>query len=332
MSQNFSTSELTDHQRHSIIALKQYANWSTSKIAKTIKTTNSTVNRTLKRWKQTGDVKDIERTGRPPKINISDPENNYITEIIRKRRKLTGKQIQKELEKTHDITVTLSTVHRLKTKLCFKAVRFRRVPGLTDDQKRKRLEYVTEMEGEDWEDMIFTDESMFEEANGRGTYLKHRKSPNKLAATKGYPPKVMVWGGIWTTGRTKLHICEGNVDSDEYCNILFKHLIEDNKDEFKTVLQDGAKSHTSKYTKDFIKNFELEIKQNPPHSPDLNPIEKIWGWMKQQQQQIETHSREELITLLHELWEAIPQDMIARYIKHNTKVAEQIKEAKGGNI
>jgi transposase len=46
------------------------------------------------------------------------------------------------------------------------------------------------------------------------------------------------------------------------------------------VLQDNAAPHTSASTRDFLDNFEFELVEDyPPMSPDINPIERVWGWM-----------------------------------------------------
>ena len=240
--------------------------------------------------------------------------------------------IKSDLEKEYHITVSLSTINRLRNALKFNGVRYRRVPYLTEKHKKQRLEYVLDCQGEDWEDIIFTDESMFEVENGRGIYYKHRESPPQKRPSKQYPPKVMVWGGIWLGGRTELHIVEGKVNSEEYCNILYEHFIENDQDEFKQILQDGAGVHISAATRSFVENFELEIRQNPPHSPDLNPIEKVWGWMKGEQKKYEPRTREALVKLLRELWNNMDQSILDAYIRHNTTVCQKIIEAHGGSI
>jgi transposase len=326
------STQVSLHERHAIVALARYAQWEHKTIAAAIGCSNGTVSKTLQRFNETGDVVDRERPGRPPLVDITNTNNNPISNIIKKRRTSTANMIKNQLEKDYNISVSLSTINRLRDQLNYKAVRFLRVPHLTPEQREKRFQYVLNCEGEDWEDIIFTDESMFEVENGHGMYYKHRHSPQKEHPTKQYPPKVMVWAGIWTTGRTKLHIVEGKMDSEEYCNILYHHLIENDEDEFKQVLQDGAKCHTSAKTMDFVNNFDLEIRQNPPHSPDLNPIEKVWGWMKGQQKKYDPKTREQLIDLLQELWNCIPQATIAAFIRHNTEVCQKIKEANGGNI
>jgi transposase len=46
------------------------------------------------------------------------------------------------------------------------------------------------------------------------------------------------------------------------------------------LLQDGATSHTARYTEDKFSDLNLKFKQNPPHWPDLNRIEMIWAILK----------------------------------------------------
>jgi hypothetical protein len=45
-------------------------------------------------------------------------------------------------------------------------------------------------------------------------------------------------------------------------------------------LQDGAPCHTSKKSKDFLKDKPYEVIDWRGNSPDLNPIENAWNFMK----------------------------------------------------
>lgn len=58
-----------------------------------------------------------------------------------------------------------------------------------------------------------------------------------------------------------------------------------------------------------------------PSSPDLNPIEKVWRWMKNEITKLEhaPTTREDLIAVLKELWHEInPEDW--RYLTHRMVV------------
>lgn len=46
------------------------------------------------------------------------------------------------------------------------------------------------------------------------------------------------------------------------------------------IVMDNVSFHKSKKTKDLVEKFSCRLLFLPPYSPDLNPIEKFWAFMK----------------------------------------------------
>ena len=72
-----------------------------------------------------------------------------------------------------------------------------------------------------------------------------------------------------------------SIKSEQIVDFL-RYLQEFNPDKLIIVIWDNAKSHYSKLTRSYAEdNSEtLVIINQPPYSPDLNPQENVWCWLK----------------------------------------------------
>uniref|UniRef100_A0A3P8S9W1 Tc1-like transposase DDE domain-containing protein n=1 Tax=Amphiprion percula TaxID=161767 RepID=A0A3P8S9W1_AMPPE len=55
--------------------------------------------------------------------------------------------------------------------------------------------------------------------------------------------------------------------------------------------QDNAAVHNARLTKDFFTENNITLLDHPTCSPDLNPIENIWGWMTKLHQSLKVSTR-----------------------------------------
>ena len=74
-------------------------------------------------------------------------------------------------------------------------------------------------------------------------------------------------------------------------------------------MQDGASGHAAGATQNVFQERGVSLIFWPPFSPDLNPIETVWDWMKKyiQQHFPEKMSYNRLREAVKEAWEVITE-------------------------
>ncbi len=77
-------------------------------------------------------------------------------------------------------------------------------------------------------------------------------------------------------------------------------------------LQDGAPCHASKRIKEFLKTQSFQVIDWPGNSPDLNPIENAWNYIKRKLKSQDISSVPKLKEAILKLW---TQDMSQDYLR-----------------
>lgn len=186
---------------------------------------------------------------------------------------------------------------------------------------------------ETFHDIIWTDESSVQiDTHSRKCYRK-KKEPRKLKPRPKHPAKVHVWGGISRHGATPIVIFTGTLISTRYVRILEAGLIPFIKEVFPhshRFQQDNDPKHCSNYTKEKLCEHGINWWKTPPESPDLNPIENVWGSMKTfLRTEYKPRNLEMLKDGIRAFWKTLTPEVCRKYIQHIHKVIPKVIEMEG---
>ncbi|KHJ85370.1 hypothetical protein OESDEN_14907 [Oesophagostomum dentatum] len=238
-----------------------------------------------------------------------------------------------------DSCTSAVVVARLKEKNIKRAVT-KYCHMIRDENKVRRLDFCREMlrKGETFSDCIFTDESTVQ----LGSYRKYRFLPSgdplgRLRPKVKHPGMLHIWGGISSRGTTELAIFPGSVriDSELYCQVLEKCYLKSARRTFNgyaRLVQDNAPAHKSAYTTRKLQEWGVGVLQWPAESPDLNPIELIWGNMKNYIRGQRVRKLCQLEECIRTYWKSLTPDKCRRYIEGMQWRMKLIVQSGGGNI
>ena len=177
-----------------------------------------------------------------------------------------------------------NTVNRIRHDLNFRYKALRHGPALSPRQIRARLDFCLNNLFREWTIVLFTDESRFSTSPDSPVMWWIKRGHSVYIESQKFPPSIMVWGGILGPQKTPLVLCPQRLNAHEYVELLEQNGV----DAFMRACgqnavfqQDGARCHTAVSTMRWLQSREVEcLRAWPPNSPDLSPVEQVWGIMK----------------------------------------------------
>jgi transposase len=196
---------------------------------------------------------------------------------------------------------------------------------------------------EDWKLVIWSDETKINCLGSDGHKWAWKKSGERLSdrlvqgTVKFGGGSLMMWGCMTWEGVGYAAKIDGRMDGDLYLQIL--------KDELQNSLefydlnpsdvifqQDNDPKHTCKKVREWLDDQEFRTMVWPAQSPDLNPLEHLWGHLKRRLVEHEHPPKgmEELWRRIEEEWNKIPAEVCQKLIESMPRRIEAVIKAKGG--
>lgn len=257
----------------------------------------------------------IERragSGRPRKV--SGPDVRRLSAVARHNRKLGYRKISQRFNRTAEVPISHETARQALRRQGFRSRNVYKIPQITDRHRQTRVEFAIHHQNDDFNDVFFTDEAMFQL---EGNKLKVISKTKVTSGVSKFPQRIMIWGGISLRGSTTLAIIDSSVNSAVYCQTISGHLLQTGNvlyPEGYRLQQDNARCHTSRETRRWLENNNINTIRWPAASPDLNPVENIWHLMKIEVERQAPRNKAELKTIVDKTWSSVTEQYAERLI------------------
>jgi len=310
--------------------------YSFREISKRLSVSLGSVSRIIKKYNNNESLNRKRGSGRKNSLNRSS--KNFIISQRRNIENFNATKVARILKEEKNIEVCAQTVRNFLHSEGFHAYSPSKKPLLLQKHINLRYEICKKwsfLPDDYWNDVLFSDESKFTLFNSDGRSFVWREKG--LRNSKEYVKStlkfgggsVMVWGCFSSKGFGKLVRIDGIMDKYSYVNILKNNLFTSVSSLGHTNFlfqQDNDPKHTSKYTKEFFLEKNINCIPWPSQSPDLNPIENVWGYIKAQLSGKTFKDKNDLFDKIKNIWENLSIDYAKKLtLSMNKRILECLR-------
>ena len=239
--------------------------------------------------------------------------------------------------------ISSPTIRRNLVKMNARSYVSKKKPLITQTMAKKRLAWCKKYRDKDqafWQRVIFSDETMIS-IKSNSLMQRHRRfpwqsplDPRFIRPTVKHPLSIMVWGCFSQNFRPDLYIVRGKMNSASYKVVLEEHINTDYIRNNGFIFQDdSAPCHRSALIKAFKIKNNIESLDWPGNSPDLNPIENLWSYLKRRVGRNKMMNSNDLIKRINYSWKnEIDDELIKNLINSMPKRIDMCIKANGYQI
>jgi DNA-binding transcriptional ArsR family regulator len=340
---------LPDATRHAIVALYEQTP-NCSEVGRQLGVDPRTVQKWVKRNEEDGNLAVLKGSGRPRLVSTAAAQVGKELILSKQYNNLHQVAVKLHCEghtnKVVDPTTLSRRIHAQAWADGDPIVAKRGKPQkeLTQKNKGKRLQFCHANKRRNWGLVMFTDRKKFH-FSYPGSVVRQvewvRRGEQRVASRPNHPQVVNMYAGIAKWGVTKPHLVTGtskmttnfknqkgqdsrNITSAEYRAVLSKTLLPEGRRIFAQngisgwlLQQDGDPTHQraarealGEWNNRHKGTVEL-LKDWPPNSPDLSPIENAWAYVQAKVEAAGCKSFDDFKATLEKEW----RELDMKYLK-----------------
>ncbi|KAI2650953.1 Transposable element Tc1 transposase [Labeo rohita] len=232
------------------------------------------------------------------KRSTTNRENCSLERLVKQNRFKNLGELHKEWTEA-GVKTSRATTHRRVKEFGYSCRISLVKPLLNHRRRQRRLTWAKEKKKwtvAQWSKVHFSDESKFCISFGNQGPRVWRKggeahSPSCLKSSVKFPQSVMIWVAM------------------------------------SSAAQDLAPAHTAKRTKSWLNDNGVGVFDWPANSPDMKPIENLWGIVKRKMRNKIPKNADELKATVKETWASIPPQQCHRLITSMPRQIEAVIKA-----
>jgi transposase len=308
-------------------------------IATVWKTSTSSIQRVLQNFKDTGNFKTKEYSGRPRLTTKREDRN--IVQMSKQDCRRSSVQIAAEFLTAHGSKLSVTSIKRRLLDAGLYGRHPVKKPLISEKNRLARLRFAKQhlhWSINDWKKVVWTDESKFLLFGSDGiNYVRRpigqRFNPKyQLPTIKHGGGSVMLWGAFHGYGLGPLHRINGIMNTEDYLNILQNVFLPYARCHLQRgwiYQDDNDPKHSAKAVSKWFHDRRVCRLEWPSQSPDLNLIEHLWKKLDDECKGLRAANVDQKFEQLYDRWKAIPQSFLDSLIESMPRRCEAVIQSKG---